>query len=165
MRRKDREMPGEFAYEVIDHSPFGTLSTVNEDGTPYCIPVSAVRAGDSLYFHCAHQGQKVANLRRRPEVCLSFVSYAHIPQGRFTTEYESAVVFGAAREITEDQEKIEALRRICLRYTPDNMAAFEGAVSESLGRTALWRIDIKEISGKRKKYDSAGVEMKFGRMK
>ena len=38
MRRKDREMPAEFAYSVIDRSPYGTLATLAEDGTPYCIP-------------------------------------------------------------------------------------------------------------------------------
>ena len=45
------------------------------------------------------------------------------------------------------------------RYTPSNMGGFERAVSESLFRTAIWRIEITEITGKRKKYDSQGIEM------
>ena len=43
------------------------------------------------------------------------------------------------------------------------MAEFDDAIAKSLSRTAIWRIDISEISGKRKKYDSHGKEMKFGR--
>ncbi|MDR2446586.1 MAG: hypothetical protein LBD58_04770 [Treponema sp.] len=38
MRRKDREMDGDFAKQVIDKAAFATLATTNEDGTPYCAP-------------------------------------------------------------------------------------------------------------------------------
>lgn len=164
MRRKDREMPAEFAYSVIDRSPYGTLATLAEDGTPYCIPVSAVRRDKAIYFHCAHEGAKIQGMRAQPRVCLSFVSYAHIPKGKFTSEYESAVVFGLASEVTDPAEKTEILRWLCLRYTPDNMDDFYQAIARSLDRTAIWQVNIDTITGKRKKYDSAGVEMKFGRM-
>ncbi len=35
----------------------------------------------------------------------------------------------------------------------------------NLFRTAVWKVVMKDITGKRKKYDSEGIEMKFGRMK
>ncbi len=60
--------------------------------------------------------------------------------------------------------KIHALRLICQRHTPANMAEFDEAIRRSLPRTAIWRIEIREITGKRKKFDAQGQEMKFGRM-
>ena len=44
------------------------------------------------------------------------------------------------------------------------MDDFYQAIARSLDRTAIWQVNIDTITGKRKKYDSAGVEMKFGRM-
>jgi nitroimidazol reductase NimA-like FMN-containing flavoprotein (pyridoxamine 5'-phosphate oxidase superfamily) len=148
MRRKDREMPREFAEAVIDRCGYAVLATVNQDAAPYCIPLSIVREGEWLYFHCAAEGRKIENLRERKEVCVTCVGNTHIPKGRFTIEYESAVVFGTAAEVTGDEEKIHALRLICERYTPDNMAAFDAAIRQELGVTGVWKIRIDTITGK-----------------
>ncbi|MDR1074691.1 MAG: pyridoxamine 5'-phosphate oxidase family protein [Treponema sp.] len=149
MRRKDREMDGEFAKQVIDKAAFATLATVNEDGTPYCVPLCPVRDGDYIYFHCALEGKKISNMRARPKVCLSFVGAAAAPEGTFTMSYESAVASGVAEEALDADEKICALERICKRYTPGNMAAFDKAIARSLSVTGVWKVRIDEISGKK----------------
>jgi nitroimidazol reductase NimA-like FMN-containing flavoprotein (pyridoxamine 5'-phosphate oxidase superfamily) len=151
MRRKDREMPREFAEAVIDASRFATLATVDSDGTPYCVALSMVRDRERLYFHCALEGHKIENLRRESRVCISFVGETKLPSDDFTVEYESAVVFGAASEVINRDEKIRALRLICERCTPSNMAAFDAAIEKSLDLTGVWKIHIGAISGKRNK--------------
>ena len=50
MRRKDREMPKEFALQVVDKCQYATLSMIS-DGKPYCVPLSIVRIDDFVYFH------------------------------------------------------------------------------------------------------------------
>ena len=164
MRRKDREMNRDFALSIIDKCTYAVLATINVDGTPYCIPVTIARDGDCIYFHCATAGQKVENLRHDPHVCMTCVGDVHVPPGKFTTEYESAVLTGNAVEVTEPTEKVKALRLLCERHTPGNMAAFDAAIERSLSITAIWCVHIEQVTGKRKKYDSAGKEMKFGRM-
>lgn len=163
MRRKDREMPEEFALAIVDKCEYATLATVGKDGSPYGIPISIVRDGKSIYFHCAREGKKIDNLRTQNQACLSCVGDTHVPKGMFTTEFESAVVMGSASEVTDEAEKIHGLRLLCQRHTPGNMAAFDAAIEKSLGRTAVWKVEIQEISGKRKKYDPSGKEMTFGR--
>ncbi len=69
---------------------------------------------------------------------------------KFTTAFESAVVKGKAEQVTDSQEKIEALRAICLRYTPENMAQFGQAIAHSLNVTDVWRISMDEVTGKAK---------------
>lgn len=164
MRRKDREMPESFALEVIDKCDFGTLAMADAEGQPYCLPLSIVRDDRVIYFHSAMQGEKIEYLRQNPKICLACVGDTHVPPKKFTTEYESAVVFGTASEVTDPDEKIHALRLLCLRYTPDNMDAFDKAIEMSLKRTAIWKLTMDKVTGKRKKYDKDGVEMKFGRM-
>ena len=103
-------------------------------------------------------------MRKHPKVCVACVGDTRLVPEQFTTEYESAVIRGIAYEVSDETEKRKALRLICERYAPSNMGGFEKAVSESLSRTAIWKIEITEITGKRKKYDSQGKEMKYGRM-
>jgi len=165
MRRKDREMPAAFAYTVVDKCEYAVLSMIDGDGYPYCVPITIVRDDNLIYIHCAKAGQKIEALKLNPNVCISCVGETYRLPNMFTTEYESAIVKGTAYEVTLDEEKIHALKLLCIRHTPTNMHEFDDAISKSLGRTAVWKIVIEEITGKRKKYDSDQKEMKFGRMK
>ena len=151
MRRKDRQMPEEFAWQVVDKCEYAFLAMTAEDGTPYGLPVTIVREGRNVYFHSAMEGRKVECLRRQPRVCLTCVGDTAIQQDRFTTLYESAVAFGTASEVTEDQDKVRALRLLCQRHTPDNMADFDRAVQTSLARTGIWKITVEEMTGKAKR--------------
>lgn len=164
MRRKDRQMPEEFALAVIDKCPFAQVAVTGENGSPYCVPLSVARDGDSIYFHSAFEGTKTDILKNNPRVYVSCVGDVAPAQDKFTTEFESAAFSGTACEVTDIQEKIKALRLICEKYTPANMENFEEAISRSIDRTAVWKIRIENLTGKRKKYDKSGEEMKFGRM-
>jgi nitroimidazol reductase NimA-like FMN-containing flavoprotein (pyridoxamine 5'-phosphate oxidase superfamily) len=151
MRRNDRETSRDAAEAVIDRCVFGVLGTVSQDGTPYGVPVSVAREREWIYFHCAQKGHKTDNLKAANRVCLTCVGQASIPLNSFTLAYESAIVFGTAEEVTGDEEKIHGLRLICLKYTPDNMEAFDGAVRRLLGATRVWKIRIDRITGKEHK--------------
>lgn len=151
MRRKDREQTKEFGFELIDRCEYGVMALIDTDGAPYALPLNLARDGESLYFHCAMEGKKIDSLRRDPRVCISFTGGVKPLTDKFTTLYQSADVFGRAVEVTDNDEKIHALRLLCEKLTPTNMAAFDGAVERSLGRTAVWRVDIEDVTAKEKK--------------
>jgi nitroimidazol reductase NimA-like FMN-containing flavoprotein (pyridoxamine 5'-phosphate oxidase superfamily) len=150
MRRKDREQSRDFAIAIVDKCLYAVLSTISEDGTPYGVPISIVRDGDWIYFHCAKEGHKIDNMRYKNRVCLVCVGNITEPPDNFTVVYESAIVFGKAEEVTDDEEKIRSLRLVCLRHTPDNMAAFDGEAARFKDVTGVWKIHIDEISGKQR---------------
>lgn len=50
MRRKNREISKECAYDIIRSSEYGFLSTVSEDGSPYCIAISHALVGNKLFL-------------------------------------------------------------------------------------------------------------------
>ncbi len=164
MRRKDRQMPEEFALGIIDKCSFAQVAMADEKSNPYCVPLSIVRDGSIVYFHSAIEGTKTDILRSNPRVYVSCVGDVVPATDKFTTEFESAAFYGTANEVTDKEEKIKALRLICEKYTPANLNNFESAINRSLDRTAIWRISIDSLTGKRKKYDKSGEEMKFGRM-
>lgn len=173
MRRKDREMPATFGLEVIDRSSYGTLTVTEPDGMPYCVPLSIVRKQQTLYFHGAQSGHKAGLFAFDPSVCIVFVGHAQVPDiyseeelagfheypekagalisKVFTTEFESTMVRGKVCRVTDREEQIEALRSICLKYTPDKMQHFDLAIHTGLSRTAVYAVEIEEISAKRKK--------------
>ena len=160
MRRKDIEMNEDFAFSVLDKAPFVTLSMVNED-KPYSVPVSIARDNDILYFHCALEGTKIDILNKNNNVTLTAVSKCKPRPIDFTLEYESAVVNGKAFSVTDEKEKIYALKLICEKYALSNMDNFENAINRSLHRTNIIKIEIDDIYGKRKKYGSDGKELKY----
>ncbi len=148
MRRKDRERDVEFALAVTDKCEYAVMSMVDIEGKPYCVPLSIVRDGEKLYFHCALEGHKLDCLINNNNVCVSCVGHTKNVPEEFTTEYESAIIRGKAFEVTDREEKIHALRLICLRYAESNMAGFDAAIEKSLSRTGIWKIEIDGITGK-----------------
>ncbi len=151
MRRKERREDENFAFEVLDKADFAVLSMIDEDGLPYCLPISVVRIGEKLYFHSAENGRKAEAMSREPNVCITAAVDVVSAEDKFTTYFKSAVVRGKAVRVTDDEEKITALKAICERFTPSNMPDFSNAIKMSLPRTAVWRIDIENATGKQKK--------------
>lgn len=183
MRRKDREMSRKFALNVVDNSEYGVLGICKD--VPYTIPLSLVRQGDFLYFHSAKDGKKINMIEDGDRVSVSFVSSTNIPKilsreeienllesgnyGQvgskvYTTEFASAHINGIISKVYEREEIIEALELIANKYRPDISDLAEKFILNSLSRVAVYKIEIIDIKGKRKKFDRAGEEMKFQRM-
>lgn len=148
MRRKDRELTVEEAWAIVERCSYGVLTMTAEDGTPYGVPLNYARSGGAIYFHCALEGKKTDSLGKNPAVTLVCVDKADVVEGKYTTRYASAMVFGTAAEVTEEAEKVEGLRAICQRHAPSNMAVFDEYVAPRAGRTAVWKITPSHITGK-----------------
>ncbi|QRN85521.1 pyridoxamine 5'-phosphate oxidase family protein [Clostridia bacterium] len=185
MRRKDREMGREFGLAVIDKAEFVVMSMVDHEGNPYGVPLSVVRVDNMVYLHGARSGKKMDCLKNQSSVHLTFVgevkrekpiSDTKLAEAReegklrslvskmFTTEFESAMVWGTAEFVEDDAEKRKALEALSIKYSQASMPFFDMAMEESLTVTQVIRVEVKNLTAKRKKYDEAGEEMKWGRM-
>ena len=92
MRRTDRQMDRDSAWQAVDACCFGTVSMLLPEGEPYCVPLSIARIGETLYFHCAQEGLKLKALRKHPAVCVSCVGMAepvHDKSGHFGRSVKS----------------------------------------------------------------------------
>jgi hypothetical protein len=171
MRKVSREMPTEWALnEVFAKAPYVTVSMVTTDGEPYAVPLSlAITDDKTFYFHCATAGKKNDIFASNREVWLSAVSKCKPVVGpkddSFTLEFRSAMAKGVVELVTDREEQIKGLRAVSERFLPNHMQAFDAAVERSLPLTSVYRITLTEPPvGKRKQYDAAGDEMKYGRM-
>ena len=148
MRRKDKLQGEEAALRLLERCEYAVLATVNEDGTPYCIPINPVLIEGNVYFHCARQGQKNDNLQRQNVVCLTCVGETRRVPLEFTMEYQSAVAFGKACMVEDTQEKVKALRLLCEKYAASNLSHFEEELNRSLKHTGVYKIALTKVTGK-----------------
>lgn len=153
MRRNDRAQDRDFSLALIDRCTHGVMAISTGEPVPYCLPLSLVRVGDDLYFHCAREGRKAELLRRFPLVCATFVGDdrpAFVPPAMYTTYFQSVIVTGTASEVTDPKEKTAALRALCQKLTPEFMDGFQSAVEKSAAATAVWKVHMDTVSGKAK---------------
>ena len=146
MRRCDRQTSPEEAWKILENTDYMTLSMHGADGVPYGVSLSFVRVGSALYFHCAREGYKLESLRKDPAVCVTAVERQQTLAEAFFVAYRSAVAFGAARRVEDAGEKQAALLALCKKYAPDNAGA-EAYIAQ-YPQVDVWRVDVKELSGK-----------------
>ena len=150
VRRKDREIPREEAERVLREAEYGTLAMVDPDGNaPYGVPVSFVFWRSAVWIHSAADGRKFRILEKSPHVHFSAAQNVQAVFTKyFTSFYESAMVFGKIRLVTDEAEKREALRELCRKYLPEKMDVADEHISNSIARTAIFRRDPEHITGK-----------------
>lgn len=152
IRRKDRALDRASALAIAASCEYAVISMVDPTGAPYCVPVSIALEqtdrGETVYFHAAAEGFKTDCLKADPKVCVLCVGDTERLTNEFSTRYESAILRGTARPVTEDAAKIRALRLICERHTPAHLHAFDDAVAAMLHRTAVWAIEVEDVTGK-----------------
>ncbi len=154
MRRKDRQMPQDAAVELLQHGDYGVLSSVDQDGQPYGVPLNYAFDGkDSIYFHCAKEGHKMDNLKTHPRVCFTVVGNHQIMDWKFSTAFESVIVFGVAEAVAGD-EKYQGLKMLALKYSPNYMEKFEQDIDTAIIPTQVMKINMKQITGKECKWES-----------
>lgn len=151
MRRTDRELTDkEEIVRLLDS--FDTVCLAMHDVVyPYAVPVNFARDPEAtdtvLYFHCAPEGKRAELLKKNPRVCIEAdrsAGFTAVQKG-ITTRYESVIGYGVCEEVT-GAEKLRGLRLVLERTGfPD----FDPASCASLDHTAVWRITLSELTGKR----------------
>jgi nitroimidazol reductase NimA-like FMN-containing flavoprotein (pyridoxamine 5'-phosphate oxidase superfamily) len=151
MRRSDRQMTNQEALGLLERGEYGILSTVGEDNQPYGVPLSYVLLDNCIYFHCANEGAKLNNIMNSNRVCFTVVGRTNVLSEKFSTEYESVIVFGKASMVEED-EKIKGLRGIIKKYSPDFIKEGEEYINRAKYNTTVVKIEIEEFSGKHRNF-------------
>ncbi|GLC28773.1 pyridoxamine 5'-phosphate oxidase family protein [Clostridium omnivorum] len=147
MRKKQREITEEESIEILNNGEYGILATIGENGYTYATPLSYVYYNDAIYFHCAVEGSKLDNIKYNEKVSFCVVGKTKVLPDKFSTEYESAIVFGRAT-IIEKEEKIEILTALIEKYSPDFKKEGLEYIERAAGATSVVKIGIDRITGK-----------------
>ena len=152
MRRSDREVtePNEIA-GIMSRCEVARLA-LNTESVPYILPVNFGMEPDgmTLYFHGAREGRKYELLaldnRGSFEMDHPYGLILDESKKMCSMNYESVTGWGEMREITDDDEKLYALRRIMAQYRSEDFA-FGTAV---LPQARVFRLDVRERTAKRR---------------
>ena len=149
MRNGKRQPSYDRAREILKQAEYGVLSTSCEDGLPYGVPLCHVLTGNSIYFHCAAEGQKLDNLMRDGRACLTVVSAAKNLGNRLSMAYESAMAFGVVRLVYGEDERLAAMRLLSDKYAPDlKREELERYIGRQGADTMILRMEVEYIVGK-----------------
>ena len=151
IRRKDRALDKAATLAVLKNSEYGVLSTVDQDHQPYGTPVSYVLVDNSIFIHCATEGHKLENIAYNNKVSFCVVGKTELLPDKFSTKYESAIVFGTALIVDDENQKRAALRAILAKYSPDHLEAGEKYINKLFDQVKVIQVSIDHLTGKSRK--------------
>jgi uncharacterized protein len=149
MRRKEREITDRAEIDdIIRSANLMRISLVDGD-MPFLVPVFYAFDGTTLYFHSAHAGSKIDIIKRNNNVCFEISIDHGIIEDEMACDFEAkhrtVIGFGKAVFVKDEAEKIKVLDLIVAHFTDKK---FEYPKT-NLSRTAVIRIDIVSIKGKK----------------
>jgi nitroimidazol reductase NimA-like FMN-containing flavoprotein (pyridoxamine 5'-phosphate oxidase superfamily) len=147
MRRNDRQCTEECAVAILEKCEYGVLSTVSQDGYPYGVPLSYVYKNSCICFHSATTGHKLDNIANNAKASFCVVGNTNVLPDKFTTRYESVVIFGQASKVT-GEEKRDALLALITKYSPAYLEKGKEYIENSGENTVVMKIAIEQITGK-----------------
>ena len=157
MRRKKRELSEAETLAIMNNGEYCVLATVGADGQPYGVPLSYVYVDGKIFFHCTHKGHKLDNLLSNQRCSLTVIGKTQVIYDKdFTTYFESAIAFGSAHEITQEDEKRSALMALIMKYLPEHKDKADADIARSIKATAIYCIDVDHMTGKAKRAGGAG---------
>jgi nitroimidazol reductase NimA-like FMN-containing flavoprotein (pyridoxamine 5'-phosphate oxidase superfamily) len=147
MRRKEKQITKDECEKILHKGEYGVLSTMGLNGYPYSTPLNYVYFEGNIYFHSAIDGHKLQNIKGNNNVCFSVVGDVKLIPEKFTTNYESVIIFGQATAIT-GKEKINALLALINKYSNDYLVEGNKYILKDNHITEVVRISIDHMTGK-----------------
>ena len=137
-------------YAVLDAGLICHLGVVI-GGLPVVLPTAYGRDGDVLYLHgsSANRSNLAADGQ---EVCVTVTHLDGIVCARavfaHSMNYRSAVVFGRARLVTDEQERLAALRVITEQLIPGRWASARPPSRKEMAATSVLAVPLTDASVK-----------------
>ncbi|MBT3338161.1 MAG: pyridoxamine 5'-phosphate oxidase family protein [Anaerolineae bacterium] len=148
MRRKKQLLSKAETIEILQTCTSGVLGVRGDDDYPYTVPLSYAYKDNKLFFHCAKKGHKIDGIEKNDKVSFCIIEKDEVIQKTFNTLYRSVIVFGRARFLTKDSEKIFALESLVEKYSPDYIEEGQQEIESDLGTVCLVEIKIEHLTGK-----------------
>jgi nitroimidazol reductase NimA-like FMN-containing flavoprotein (pyridoxamine 5'-phosphate oxidase superfamily) len=122
------------------------------DGAPVVIPTIHWRDGDTLYFHGSAASRMLRSLRNGVEACVTVTLLDGLVLARsafhHSMNYRSVVVFGTAREVVDEDEKVRALEALVEHVVSGRSQDVRQPNDKELRQTLLLAMPLEEASAK-----------------
>jgi nitroimidazol reductase NimA-like FMN-containing flavoprotein (pyridoxamine 5'-phosphate oxidase superfamily) len=142
MRRKDRELTRETAFEILNNGKFGVMALVDENGYPYGVPLHYVVIDSDLYFHStADGGHKSECFMHNPKASFTIIDTEDGIKAR------SAIVFGTI-EIMPDM-KFTVVEKLVEKFVPQPFwEPTKAGIKNRVEKIIAYRLKTEHITAK-----------------
>ncbi|MDR0446257.1 MAG: pyridoxamine 5'-phosphate oxidase family protein [Oscillospiraceae bacterium] len=161
MRRRDREITSfDEMLEIIAQCKVCRLALCGGDMMPYIVPLNYgyIARGDklTLYFHSAKIGRKMDIIKENSNACFEIDCDCELLEGEAPCDYgyafKSVIGFGRIAFAESNAEKTQGLNAL-MRHQTGADTGYESDYEypdAMLARTAVYRMDVQQLSGKKK---------------
>ena len=122
------------------------------DGHPVVIPTGYGRVEQDLIIHGSQASRMLRALKQGIDVCVTVTLIDGLVLARsafhHSMNYRSVVIFGRARLIEDEQEKIDALRALSEHIVPGRWDEVRGPNERELQQTTVLSLPLTEASAK-----------------
>jgi nitroimidazol reductase NimA-like FMN-containing flavoprotein (pyridoxamine 5'-phosphate oxidase superfamily) len=144
----------DLVHSILDEAYVCHLGFVR-DGAPVVLPTLYARVGERLYVH-GSTGSRPLRAAGQADpglpVCLTVTHVDGLVLARsafhHSINYRSVVVHGVAHDVTDPEEKRQALDALVDHVVPGRSADSRPANKKELAATAVIRLDLDEVSAK-----------------
>lgn len=141
----------ETVYEILDEGFIAHIGfTVN--GQMFVIPTGYARSGDKLLIHGSSASRMMRALSKEIEICVTVTIIDGLVLARsafhHSMNYRSVVAFGAAKIVTDEKEKVEALRLFTEHIVPGRWTDVRPPTANELKATTILALPLTEASAK-----------------
>ncbi|CAN5362885.1 pyridoxamine 5'-phosphate oxidase family protein [soil metagenome] len=136
---------------ILDEALICHLGFVLE-GQPFVIPTIHARDGDLLYVHGSPGSRMLRNAKESVDICVTATLLDGLVLARsvynHSMNYRSAVVLGRAREVTDRDEKLRAMRRVVDHVVPGRWEDARQPNESEIKGTTILAMSLDEASAK-----------------
>jgi nitroimidazol reductase NimA-like FMN-containing flavoprotein (pyridoxamine 5'-phosphate oxidase superfamily) len=144
----------DLVHSILDEAYVCHLGFVR-DGAPVVLPTLYARVGERLYVHGSTGSRPLREAGQADPglpVCLTVTHVDGLVLARsafhHSINYRSVVVHGVAHDVTDPEEKRQALDALVDHVVPGRSADSRPANKKELAATAVIRLDLDEVSAK-----------------
>ena len=136
---------------ILDSAMLAHVAFV-QDGQPVVVPMLYGREGETLYLHGARKARVVRLLESTGTACLNVTHVDGLVYARSafnsSMNYRSATVFGSARLVEGENEKLRALRVITECTMPGRWDELREPLVKEVKMTGVIALEIESASAK-----------------
>lgn len=152
MRRKNQMLSKEECTRILKQGTSGVLAVLGDQDYPYAVPLSYVYADEKLYFHSAVSGHKLDAVRAHEKASFCVIAKDQVVPEEYTTYYQSVIAFGTIRLLSDEAEKMAAIEKLALKYTPHGAAQKQAEeIKRFFPALCMMELTITHLTGKKAK--------------
>lgn len=153
IKKESNALSNEQSLEILKNNNTAVLGLIGDDGYPYGVPIHYAYKNDMIYLHSSAKGHKLDSISNNPKACLTIIAKNDPIPNKFTTNYQSIIIFGKATVQTEEQDKKEGLLALVEHISSDFIPEGVSTIEKYINDAVVIKFKIEHLTGKANQVD------------